>query len=97
MRGKSIQYIKRNKPKGWREVPTKDNEGFIWLDEAGNDRLRFMRPKKGDVDWERQKNGYFRWQNETGEYLDIDGNIVPRNPNNIFHDKTHIAYEGLHQ
>ena len=102
LRGKSIQYIKRNKPKGWREVPTRDNEGFIWIDDKGKDRLRFMRPKKGDVDWERQKNGYFRW--ETGkkdidgnpEYLDIDGNVIPWNPRDVHQKKTHIDYEGLH-
>jgi hypothetical protein len=62
-----------------------------------------MRPKKGDVDWERQKNGYFRWEtgnldaNRQREYLDIDGNIVPRTPKITFQEKTHIDYEGIPQ
>ena len=44
--------------------------------------------------WSRQSNGYFRWTNEAGEYLDVDGNVVPRNHPQYL-ELTHIRYEGL--
>lgn len=70
--------------------------GDIWLDTAGRERLRFMRPNGENPSasqWSRQANGYFRWQDETGNYLDIDGNVVlPSHPE--FNERTHIMYEG---
>jgi hypothetical protein len=101
MRGVSLSWLRRNKPKGWREVPTRDREGWIWKDENGVERLRFMRPSgtnPANSQWSRQANGYFRWQpgHSTPErpvYLDIDGNeIPPTHP--LFNELTHIMYEG---
>jgi hypothetical protein len=43
--------------------------------------------------WSRQANGYFRWTNEAGQYLDIDGNVVPQG-HAQFQQLTHIPYEG---
>jgi hypothetical protein len=45
-------------------------------------------------EWSRQANGYFRWKNEAGDFLDIDGNVVPAN-HPQFNELTHIIYEGL--
>jgi hypothetical protein len=48
--------------------------------------------------WSRMENGYFRWRDENGNYLDIDGNIVDESVvgKDIFNFKTHIPYEGIH-
>jgi hypothetical protein len=96
LRGVSLDWLRRNKPRGWREVPTRNNEGWIWLDTAGRERLRFMRPNGENPSasqWSRQANGYFRWQDEAGNYLDIDGNVVPPS-HPQFNGRTHIMYEG---
>ncbi|MCB9286263.1 MAG: DUF4157 domain-containing protein [Lewinellaceae bacterium] len=104
LRGKSLNWIKKQKPKNWQTVPTKNKKGqktngWIWKDEKGNDRLRFMRgtgdpPSSAKNKYGRQSNGYFRWNNENGDFLDIDGNIIPRSDPD-FQWKTHIPYEGL--
>ncbi len=97
LRGKNIKWLKKQKPKGWKTVPTRKNEGWIWVDENGNERLRFMRSNKknpSQSQWGRQSNGYFRWQNERGDFLDIDGNIVSSS-DPLFNEKTHIIYDGL--
>jgi hypothetical protein len=44
--------------------------------------------------WSRQANGYFRWQDAKGSYLDIDGNVVP-DTHTDFAERTHIMYEGV--
>jgi hypothetical protein len=44
--------------------------------------------------WARQANGYFRWQNAAGEFLDINGKVISKmDPR--FQELTHIPYEGL--
>jgi RHS repeat-associated protein len=96
LRGVSTRWLRRNKPRGWREVPTARNEGWIWVDENGIERLRFMRPNGANPaasQWSRQSNGYFRWTNESGQFLDVDGNVVPPN-HPAFQELTHIPYEG---
>ena len=101
--GKSINWIKKSKPKGWRTLKTDKGSGWKWVDENGVERLRFMRPQKDKtkVDWVRQEQGYFRWKNEKGEYLDADGKVVPepskgasKEEKDLFNEKTHIIYEG---
>lgn len=56
-----------------------------------------MRPSgknPGQSKWSRESNGYFRWKNESDEFLDIDGSVVhPSDP--LFNEKTHIIYEGI--
>lgn len=98
LHGKSLNWIKKQKPDGWQEVPSDDGRGWKWIDENGVERLRFTRPNKknpSNSQWSRQANGYFRWQNERGEFLDVDGKVVPRNiPPSEFQEKTHIVYEG---
>ncbi len=49
-----------------------------------------LNPSKNQ--WSRQANGYFRWRDADGNYLDIDGNVVPMGPN--LNELTHIMYEG---
>lgn len=97
LRGVSLKWLQRNKPSGWRQVPTRNNEGWIWLDQNGVERLRFMRPNGMNPSanqWARQSNGYFRWQDAKGNFLDIDGKVVsPSHPE--FQELTHIPYEGL--
>ena len=98
IKGQSLKKIKKSKPKGWKKTPTRNNEGFIFLDEKGTERLRYMRPKGnnpmgGDIKHSRQNNGYFRMKNKDGEYLDKNGKVVP-DTDPQFQEKTHIMYEG---
>ena len=97
LRGVSEKWLKRNKPRGWREVSTDTKGGWKWLDENGVERLRFMRKNGLNASasqWARQANGYFRWQNHAGEFLDINGKVVSKmDPQ--FQELTHIPYEGL--
>ncbi|ADO73850.1 uncharacterized protein STAUR_6093 [Stigmatella aurantiaca DW4/3-1] len=97
LRGVAEKWLKRNKPRGWRQVPTDKKGGWKWIDENGVERLRFMWKNGLNATankWARQANGYFRWQNAAGQHLDIDGNVIditdPR-----FQELTHIPYEGL--
>jgi RHS repeat-associated protein len=103
LRGKSLNWIKKNKPKGWKTLKTDKGSGWKWVDDNGIERMRFMRPEKDKtkVDWVRQEQGYFRWKNEKGEFLDADGNVVPvpskgasKEEKDLFNEKTHIIYEG---
>ena len=71
-----------------------NSKGWKWIDENGIERLRFQRPKKGEVKWLCEKNGYFRWKNELGEFLDELGNVV-LTADSDFMWKTHIPYNGL--
>lgn len=94
--GKSLNWIKKQKPTGWKEVPSDNSKGWKWLDEKGNERLRFIRPNKenpSNSQWSRDSNGYFRWQNEKGDFLDVNGKVVSPGDKN-FQEKTHIIYEG---
>jgi hypothetical protein len=96
LRGVSESWLKRNKPRGWKQVPTDNNGGWKWLDENGTERLRFMRPNGRNPaasKWSRQANGYFRWTDEAGKYLDVDGNVVDEGAA-FFDERTHIIYEG---
>jgi hypothetical protein len=92
----SLKWLNKNKPQGWTKTPSRDNQGWIWKDENGVDRLRFMRPTGANPaasQWSRQANGYFRWKDANGNWLDIDGNVVPESSKN-FLELTHIMYEG---
>jgi hypothetical protein len=96
LRGVSLRWLQRNKPNGWRQVPTDSGSGWKWLDENGVERLRFMRPNgqnPGASQWSRQTNGYFRWRNAVGDYLDINGNAVSKSSSQ-YEELTHIMYEG---
>ncbi|MET0417368.1 MAG: hypothetical protein ABW022_15255 [Actinoplanes sp.] len=103
LRGVSISSLRRQRPRNWTETPTRNNEGFIWKDENGVERLRFMRPTGESAsagDWSRQANGYLRWQSsQSGDspadnlFLDQDGNLVDKS-DPLFAEKTHIVYEG---
>jgi hypothetical protein len=96
LRGVSVKWLRKNKPRGWQELPTRDREGWVWQDQNGVDRLRFMRPtglSPSNNKWSRQANGYFRWKDADGNYLDADGNVVPRSSSE-FEELTHIMYEG---
>ncbi|MGE0792524.1 MAG: RHS repeat-associated core domain-containing protein [Sandaracinaceae bacterium] len=96
LRGVSLRWLLRNRPRGWTRTATRNNQGFIWRDATGAERLRFMRPSgtnPSGSQWSRQANGYFRWLDEAGNYLDVDGSIVPTN-HPLFQELTHIVYEG---
>ncbi|MEO1483964.1 MAG: hypothetical protein AAFU77_17775 [Myxococcota bacterium] len=96
LRGVSIKWLKKNKPRGWKTVTTRENEGFIWVDPQGLERLRFMRPNGKNAvasKWTRQENGCFRWMDKHENMLDIDGNVVPKTDPD-YAAKTHIDYEG---
>lgn len=96
LHGVSLKWLRKNKPRGWQEVPTRDHEGWVWQDQNGVDRLRFMRPtgrNPSSNKWSRQANGYFRWKDADGNYLDVNGNVVPHGSSE-FNELTHIIYEG---
>jgi hypothetical protein len=96
LRGASLKWLNKNKPQGWSKTPSQNNQGWVWTDENGVERLRFMRPNGANPagsQWSRQSNGYFRWQDANGNYLDIDGNVVKLGSEN-FNELTHIMYEG---
>ena len=98
LRGKSEKYLQRNIPTGWSTKPLDRGSGWKWVDEDGQERLRFYRgtglpPSHPDNQYARQSHGYIRWLNADGDYLDIDGNAVPRSDPD-FQWKTHIPYEG---
>jgi hypothetical protein len=101
LRGVSLSWLKKHKPRNWQQVTTRDHEGFIWKDENGVERLRYMRPSgknPANSKWSRQANGYFRWQPADSNpsnptFLDIDGNVVPQTAPD-FAERTHIMYEG---
>ena len=94
LRGKSINWIKKQKPKDWTRQTSNNGKGFKWVDKNGIERFRCQRPSKGKPRWNHEKNGYMRWRDQSGNYLDIDGYVVPRSDPN-FLPKTHIPYEGL--
>jgi RHS repeat-associated protein len=96
LHGVSLNWLKRNKPSGWTTSPTRDNRGFIWKDENGVERLRYMRPSgtnPANSQWSRDASGYLRWQDASGNFLDASGNVVSRS-HPRFQELTHIIYEG---
>jgi len=92
--GMTEKNVLKNIPKGWKKRPA-DGNGWKLIDQNGNERIRFMRPSDETVvKWERMKNGYWRRQNEHGEFLDEFGEVVPESdPDFMF--KTHIPYTGV--
>jgi hypothetical protein len=106
LRGVTLAGLRRLRPRTWREISTRKSEGFVWVDENGVERLRFMRPTGANPatnQWSRQANGYFRWQSaqsvppeaaDAGRiFLDSGGNPVSRYAPD-FEATTHIIYEG---
>ncbi|MEV0714741.1 hypothetical protein [Asanoa sp. NPDC050611] len=105
LRGVSIRSLRRQRPRHWQEVPTRKNEGFIWRDENGVERFRFMRPtgeSPSKARWSRQANGYIRWQSAQSSptggdadklFLDVDGRPVAADHPQV-RELTHIMYEG---
>jgi len=101
LRGVSLAWLKRNRPEGWRQVTSDNRGGWKWLDENNVERLRFQRPTRenaSNAQWARMAQGYFRWQNELGEHLDINGKVVPHAlllaDKDAYMWQTHIPYEG---
>jgi hypothetical protein len=97
LRGKSLSWINKQKPRNWTRVTSNNRTGFKWLDGNGVERFRFQRPNgKNSVNskWSRGANGYMRWKNEKDEFLDVDGNVVPKDDPD-YDILTHIPYEGL--
>jgi hypothetical protein len=97
LRGVSLKWLERNKPRGWRTVPADKGSGWKWIDENGRERLRFMRPtgrNPGSNKWSRQANGYLKWNDSQGNFLDIDGNVLPGGASAGDLPGAHIMYEG---
>ncbi len=96
LHGVSLKWLQKNKPAGWRTISTNNNEGWIWKDQNGVERLRFMRPtgkNASNEKWARKENGYFRWKNANDEFLDVNGKVVSDKAAD-FQERTHIGYEG---
>lgn len=61
LQGKSLNWIKKQKPRGWRTVSNDNRGGWKWLDENGIERLRFTRPNGKTASasrWSRESIGY---------------------------------------
>lgn len=64
------------RPNGWTEKAARSGHGWVWVDGNGLERLRYMYPNR-DARFYHQQKGYFRWYDETGQSLDMFGNVVP--------------------
>ncbi|MCA8989881.1 MAG: hypothetical protein KDA78_19705 [Planctomycetaceae bacterium] len=90
--GKTHSWFKKNKPKGWSQGPPRSGHGWKWVDENGRDRLRYMYPDE-DGQFVAQRTGYFRRNDSLGNFLDVDGNIIP-DDHELFNQISHIPYSG---
>jgi hypothetical protein len=95
IQGQSLKAIERRAvDAGWKRRAAEGN-GWRYLDRNKIERIRYMYPESGHVDWERMKQGYLRWTDEVGRYLDWHGSVV--DPDDLdFAFKTHVPYEGIH-
>jgi RHS repeat-associated protein len=84
--GKGPSKVRGMRPSGWAERPAVRGHGWVWVDENGIERLRYMYPDKNGR-FVHEKTGYFRWTDGHGSPLDRYGNVV-RDP--AAHDATHI-------
>jgi len=88
MFNRTLKYVEERMPSSWKKSPADRGKGWKWVDENGKERYRYMYPDKNGTKVHEQK-GYWRVQNEIGEFLDEDGNVVPDN-DPLFNQKTHI-------
>jgi len=82
--GKSPSQIRKLRPKTWKELPADTGHGWKWIDEAGNERLRYMYPKKNGR-FVHERTGYFRWADETGASLDMWGRVADPSDYEVVH------------
>lgn len=99
---KHLEVLKR-RPSNWKIKVVEPARGWIMTDEAGNERIQFMRPfpsLKGVNPFTlRMRMGYWIIRDQQGNYLDQQGkiiapNISPVQMNNSQLLKIHIPYTG---
>lgn len=66
----------------WRKVAADKGHGWKILDDNGVERIRYMYPQKNGK-FLHERAGYFVRQNANGDFLDIDGSIIPPGPDLI--------------
>ncbi len=94
IRGKRPSWFLKNIPEGWKKLPADRGHGWKLVDENGVERLRFMYPNKRGRFF-HEKTGYFHRKDQFGNYLDIDGNVVPPD-HPLFDQLTHIPSSHVH-
>jgi hypothetical protein len=95
----TTKYILKNIPSGWSRQSAR-GKGWKLVDENGVERVRFMRPDaNSSAPWNSVKGGYWRRQNESGQYFNINGDVVDPNLRitdiDAFQRATHIPYNGV--
>ena len=95
MFNRTLAHVQKRMPKSWKKLPAaaepgpmQKASGWRWIDENGVERYRYMHPDKNGR-FPHEKTGYWRVQNELGEFLDEFGNVVPKT-DPLFNVKTHI-------
>lgn len=98
-----FEVLKR-KPAKWVAKLMAHAHGWTMIDEAGNERIRFIRPNLSvngsDPLSLRLRTGYWIIRDERGNYLDQSGNIVSNNiaPMQMSNSQllgVHIPYTGI--
>ncbi len=85
IRGKTPNKIARDildRQPNWKKVAADKGHGWKILDENGVERMRYMFPQKNGK-FPHEKGGYFIRRNANGDFLDIDGSIIPLGPDLI--------------
>lgn len=85
IRGKTPNKIARDildRQPNWKKVAVDNGHGWKILDENAVERMRYMFPQRNGK-FPHERAGYFVRQNANGDFLDIDGSIIPPGPDLI--------------
>jgi hypothetical protein len=88
MNNRTLRYVEDRVPDSWKKMPSNTGKGWKWVDEKGIERIRYMYPDE-DGKFIHEQEGYWRWQNAKGEWLDETGRVVDKS-DPLFQQKTHI-------
>ena len=89
LRNRNLRYVEKRVAEGWKKLPADRGHGWKWVDANGVERIRYMYPD--DEAWKlfHEEEGYWRWVNKAGKFLDEWGNVVDES-DPLFNQKTHI-------
>jgi hypothetical protein len=81
LRGKHPNKVSQqllDKNPSWKREPADKGHGWKLVDENGVERYRYMYPNKNGK-YPHEKSGYVVRKNADGDFLDIDGKVLPKN------------------